>query len=49
MIIKTLGVFFTDNFGWKHDIKHVQKNLNKVNGLMNRHRNFLPTQTKISL
>lgn len=44
--IKALGVFFSEHLTWDQHINHVGMKLNKLNGLMNKHRHILPQNTK---
>lgn len=44
--IKALSAFFSEHLTWDQHINHVGMKLNKLNGLMSKHRHFLTQNTE---
>lgn len=45
--IKSLGVVFTESLSWDAHVDSVRLRINRINGIVNRHRHVLPQQAKI--
>lgn len=44
--IKTLGVIFSEHLSWDQHVELICSKLNKITGVLNRHRHFLPSSVK---